>query len=96
MNTNAPLEDKNEWQAWQNARYHEILADAKAKDLNDDKIARLFAADFHQYEQDKSDAVDDLKDRDRHAKIMKKVTKKFSDLVCAFQTDLDSINRQYM
>ena len=66
------------------------------KNLNDDEIACLFAADFHQYEQDKSDAVDNLKDCDHHAKIMMKVTKKFSDLVCAFQTDLDSINRQYI
>ena len=76
------LEGKNEWQAQQNKLYHEILADAQVKGLSEDKIACLFAGNYNQYEQDKVDVVDDLKDHGSHSKIIKKVTKKFSDMVC--------------
>ena len=48
-----------------------ILTVANAKRLKDE-VAHLFTDDLDQYEQDKIDVVDNLKDHGSHAKIMKK------------------------
>ena len=50
-------------------------------------MSLLFADDFNQYEQDRTEAVEDLKDRDHHGNIMTKAAKKFSDMVSSYFLD---------
>ena len=61
------IEDKNQWQAHQREKYDKLLGEAKTRGLDDAATQQLlFGEDFNQYEQDKADAVEVLKDNNGH------------------------------
>ena len=58
------------------------MDEAETRGLTDTETRQLlFGDDFEQYEQDRADALEDLKDNDGHQQIVTKATKKFSDMV---------------